>query len=52
MEVDVEVFVRSLAESDFELVHGRAVGDGPGVVGGEGGVDEVERDADGVVGFV
>jgi len=49
VEIEVQVFVRSSAESGFEVVHCRAVGDGPGVVGGEGGVDEVESDSYGVV---
>lgn len=52
VEVDVEVGVGSDSQSGFEGIHVGAVGDGPGVVGGERGVDEVEGDADGVVGCV
>jgi hypothetical protein len=52
VEVEVEVLVGSGAEGGLELVHGGAVSNGSGVVGGERGVDQVEGDADGVVGCV
>ena len=45
VEVEVQVGVGSLAEGGFGRVHVCACGDGPGVVDGEVGVLEDERDA-------
>ena len=52
VEVEVEVGVGSHPQGSFESVHVGTCSDSPGVVGGERGVDQVEGDANGVVGCV